>query len=151
MRVPDTARLVRIALDGTLSAAEGALLVRGEAHPFALAGDWAGGGALVGSEPLLVAGPEEDPFELLDRQPRVEAPGSTRSRWTAARARASAAAGSAIWATTWARASSAFRRPRRGECRCPASRSRSTTTSSTWTPAVSGGSRRSGRMTAPTS
>ena len=48
MRVPDTARLVRIALDGTLSAAEGALLVRGDAHPFALAGDWAGGGALVG-------------------------------------------------------------------------------------------------------
>ena len=50
-------------------AAEGALLVRGDAHPFALAGDWAGGGALVGSEPLVVAGPEEDPFELLDRQP----------------------------------------------------------------------------------
>ena len=75
MRVPDTARLVRIALDGTLSAAEGALLVRGDAHPFALAGDWAGGGALVGSEPLLVAGPEEDPFELLDRQPEVERAG----------------------------------------------------------------------------
>ena len=72
MRVPDTARLVRIALDGALSAAEGALLVRGDAHPFALAGDWAGGGALIGSEPLLVAGPEEDAFELLDRQPEVE-------------------------------------------------------------------------------
>jgi para-aminobenzoate synthetase/4-amino-4-deoxychorismate lyase len=45
--------------------------VRGDAHPFALAGDWAGGGALVGSDPLVVAGPEEDPFELLDRQPAV--------------------------------------------------------------------------------
>ena len=71
MTVPDTARLVRIALDGGLSAAEGALLVRGDAHPFALAGDWAGGGALIGSEPLVVAGPDEDPFELLDRQPAV--------------------------------------------------------------------------------
>ena len=67
MRLPDTTRLVRIALDGMLSAAEGALLVRGDTHPFALAGDWAGGGALVGSEPLAVAGPEDDPFDLLDR------------------------------------------------------------------------------------
>jgi para-aminobenzoate synthetase / 4-amino-4-deoxychorismate lyase len=71
-RVPATARLVRIELEGTASAAEGALLVRGDAHPFALAGDWAGGGALVGSEPVVVAGPEEDPFELLDRQPVIE-------------------------------------------------------------------------------
>jgi para-aminobenzoate synthetase / 4-amino-4-deoxychorismate lyase len=72
-RVPETARLVRIELEGAASAAEGALLVRGEAHPFTLAGDWAGGGALVGSEPVMVAGPEEDPFALLDRQPAVEA------------------------------------------------------------------------------
>jgi para-aminobenzoate synthetase/4-amino-4-deoxychorismate lyase len=71
--IPAAARLVRTALDGvTLSAAEAALLVRGDAHPFALTGDWAGGGALVGSEPLAVAGPEEDPFALLDRQPSVE-------------------------------------------------------------------------------
>ena len=72
MSVPETARLVRIELEGTLTAAEGALLVRGDAHPFALAGDWAGGGALVGSEPIVVAGPEEDPFALLDRQPTVD-------------------------------------------------------------------------------
>src|SRR6185436_9539259 len=72
VRVPETARLFRTPLEGTLPAAEGALLVRGDAHPFALAGDWAGGGALVGSEPLVVAGPDEDPFELLDRQPIVE-------------------------------------------------------------------------------
>jgi para-aminobenzoate synthetase/4-amino-4-deoxychorismate lyase len=70
-RVPDTARLVTIELDGTLSAAEGALLVRGDAHPFTLAGDWAGGGALVGSEPLVVAGSDEDPFALLDQQPTI--------------------------------------------------------------------------------
>src|SRR5688572_625929 len=72
MPVPETARLVRVPLEGTASAAEGALLVRGDVHPIALAGDWAGGGALVGSEPIVVAGPEADPFDLLDRQPSVE-------------------------------------------------------------------------------
>jgi para-aminobenzoate synthetase / 4-amino-4-deoxychorismate lyase len=71
MHVPATARLVRIELEGTLPPAEGALLVRGDAHPFALAGDWAGGGALVGSEPIVVADPDEDPFELLDQQPTL--------------------------------------------------------------------------------
>jgi para-aminobenzoate synthetase / 4-amino-4-deoxychorismate lyase len=70
--IPATARLVRIELDGTVGAAEGALLVRGDAHPFALAGAWAGGGALVGSEPIAVADPAEDPFELLDRQPALD-------------------------------------------------------------------------------
>ena len=55
MAVPERARLVRIELEGELSAAEGCLLVRGDERPFALAGDWAGGGALVGSEPLVVA------------------------------------------------------------------------------------------------
>jgi anthranilate/para-aminobenzoate synthase component I/branched-subunit amino acid aminotransferase/4-amino-4-deoxychorismate lyase len=69
--LPEATRLVRIELEGKLPAAEGALLVRGDAHPFALAGDWAGGGALVGSEPIVVAGPEADPFDLLDRQPAV--------------------------------------------------------------------------------
>ena len=49
------ARPVRIALAGELPAAEAALLVRDDSHPFALAGAWAGGGALVGSEPLRVA------------------------------------------------------------------------------------------------
>ena len=72
MSVPSSARLVRIELEGTLPAAEGALLVRGDANPFALAGDWAGGGALVGSEPVAVADPDDDPFALLDRQPVVD-------------------------------------------------------------------------------
>jgi para-aminobenzoate synthetase / 4-amino-4-deoxychorismate lyase len=72
MAVPERARLVRIELGGNLSAAEGCLLVRGDQRPFGLAGDWAGGGAIVGSEPLVTAGDDEDPFELLDRQPVVE-------------------------------------------------------------------------------
>jgi para-aminobenzoate synthetase/4-amino-4-deoxychorismate lyase len=70
--VPETARLVRIQLEGAAAAAEGALLVRGDDHPFALAGDWAGGGALIGSEPLVVGDPADDPFDLLDHQPRLE-------------------------------------------------------------------------------
>ena len=69
MPVPETARLVRTPLEGAATAADGALLVRGDDHPFALAGDWAGGGALVGSEPLVVAAPTDEPFDLLDRQP----------------------------------------------------------------------------------
>jgi para-aminobenzoate synthetase/4-amino-4-deoxychorismate lyase len=72
MTVPERARLIRVELEGTASAAEGALLVRGDAYPFALAGDWAGGGAIVGSEPLVVAPPEADPFDLLDAQPQID-------------------------------------------------------------------------------
>jgi para-aminobenzoate synthetase / 4-amino-4-deoxychorismate lyase len=79
VKVPDSARLVRIELEGELPGAEGALLVRGDERPFALAGDWAGGGALVGSEPLVVAGGDEDPFELLDRQPLVEGAGEAEA------------------------------------------------------------------------
>jgi para-aminobenzoate synthetase / 4-amino-4-deoxychorismate lyase len=73
--VPPRARLVRVPLEGGPRAADGALLVRDDSRPFALAGDWAGGGALVGSEPLVVASDDDDPFALLDRQPRVEADG----------------------------------------------------------------------------
>jgi para-aminobenzoate synthetase/4-amino-4-deoxychorismate lyase len=76
MRVPAHARLVRVPLDGDLPAAGSALLVRGEAHPFALTGAWAGGGALVGSQPLVTAPADADPFALLDLQPAMEAGGA---------------------------------------------------------------------------
>ena len=46
-------------------------------HPFALTGAWAGGGALIGSEPVRVAGPGEDPFALLDLD-AVRGPGRAR-------------------------------------------------------------------------
>jgi para-aminobenzoate synthetase / 4-amino-4-deoxychorismate lyase len=72
VNVPARARLVRVPLEGGPEAAEGALLVRDDDHPFALAGDWAGGGAVVGSEPLVVPSAEADPFALLDLQPVVE-------------------------------------------------------------------------------
>ena len=66
------ARPLRIALESCVSAAEAALLLRGDKRPFALSGDWAGGAALVGSEPVTVAREDHDPFALLDCQPAVE-------------------------------------------------------------------------------
>ena len=71
LTVPRSARLVRIPLEGGVSATDACLLVRDDRRPFALTGGWAGGGALVGSEPLVAAGEHEDPFELLDFQPEV--------------------------------------------------------------------------------
>ena len=67
--------------------------MRGDARPFALVGDWAGGGAIVGSEPLRVVGARDDPFDAARR--------AAESR--RATARASAAAGSATSATGSAR------------------------------------------------
>jgi para-aminobenzoate synthetase/4-amino-4-deoxychorismate lyase len=58
--------LVRHPFDCSLTATEAARRLRGEERPFALIGAWAGGGALLGSEPVRVAGPDEDPFALLD-------------------------------------------------------------------------------------
>jgi aminodeoxychorismate synthase component I len=44
----------------------------------ALAGKWAGGGALLASEPLAVARSDEDPFDVISRCPEVEnAPAGT--------------------------------------------------------------------------
>jgi para-aminobenzoate synthetase/4-amino-4-deoxychorismate lyase len=53
-------------------AEEAALLVASDEHPFALVGGWAGSRAITGSEPLCVAGPDDDPFELLGRLPSVD-------------------------------------------------------------------------------
>jgi len=70
----ETLRARRIALPWQLSAEQAALLTRGDRRPFALIGRWAGGGALIGSEPIRVAAPGADPFALLDEQPPVHAP-----------------------------------------------------------------------------
>lgn len=61
--------VVRLPLAWTLAPEAAALLVRDDERPFALVGRWAGGGALVSSEPVRVASAEDDPFELLDEQP----------------------------------------------------------------------------------
>ena len=70
--IGDVARLVRVALDGEVAPAEAARLVAGDAHPIALCGEWAGGGALLASEPVAVARAGDDPFATLDRQLRID-------------------------------------------------------------------------------
>jgi para-aminobenzoate synthetase / 4-amino-4-deoxychorismate lyase len=62
--------VMRVPLEWQLAPARAALLVRDDVRPFALLGAWAGSRALIGSEPIRVAAPDEDPFALLDVQPR---------------------------------------------------------------------------------
>jgi para-aminobenzoate synthetase/4-amino-4-deoxychorismate lyase len=47
------------------------LWLREDHRAFALVGDWLGGAAVLGSEPVTVARPEDDPFALLESQPSV--------------------------------------------------------------------------------
>lgn len=54
-----------------LAPEQAALLVRDTERPFALIGRWAGGGALIGSEPVAVAPDDADPFAMLEALPEV--------------------------------------------------------------------------------
>ena len=68
-----TARLRRTALHQVaVDPWRAALALGGDERPFVLTGRWAGGGAILGSAPVRVATPGEDPFALLDEQPPVE-------------------------------------------------------------------------------
>ncbi|MCW3005692.1 MAG: Chorismate binding-like protein [Solirubrobacterales bacterium] len=73
---PDVVRLVAERLDVRWTVAEAALRLRGDDHPFVLSGAWAGGGALIGSDPVRIADVDEDPFALLDEQPEVVVDGA---------------------------------------------------------------------------
>ncbi|MGZ4295073.1 MAG: hypothetical protein ACXVRM_12600, partial [Solirubrobacteraceae bacterium] len=65
-----SATLTRVPLSCRLSPAQVLrTLAEHEPLPFALTGRWAGGGAIVGSDPLRVAAGTEDPFALLDAVP----------------------------------------------------------------------------------
>ena len=74
--VPDRARLVRVPLDGRWTPSHVLRCLRGDRYPFALVGSWAGGGAIVGSEPVALSAPADDPFALLERRPVVEGTGA---------------------------------------------------------------------------
>ncbi|HKH17643.1 MAG TPA: aminodeoxychorismate synthase component I [Solirubrobacteraceae bacterium] len=63
--------LLREPLDADVLPALAALILRGEDRPFALLGAWAGGGAVLGSEPVRAAVGNEDLFALLDQVPEV--------------------------------------------------------------------------------
>ncbi len=69
---PTTARLERVRLPWQLEPAQVLAALESETLPFALVGAWADGGAIVGSEPLRVAHPSDDPFALFDELPRVD-------------------------------------------------------------------------------
>lgn len=72
-RRPAEAHVVRTALRCSVPGHRAAELTSGDDHPFALVGRWAGGGALVGSEPERVAAAGVDPFATMAEQPAVDA------------------------------------------------------------------------------
>ncbi|MGB9184999.1 MAG: chorismate-binding protein [Solirubrobacteraceae bacterium] len=61
--------LLRVPLPSAPSPAEAMRQLSGERLPFALTGSWAGGGAILGSEPIAVAADDADPFAILDELP----------------------------------------------------------------------------------
>jgi para-aminobenzoate synthetase/4-amino-4-deoxychorismate lyase len=74
-------RLVRVELESGLTPVEALRTLRGDARPFALIGSWAGGGAVLGSEPVRIAGASEDPFALLDDVPEADEEDAVGGGW----------------------------------------------------------------------
>ena len=74
------ATLLREPLGVEIAPPLAALALRGDDRPFALIGAWAGGGALLGSEPVRVSGPGDDLFALLDALPAVDGGRRRRGR-----------------------------------------------------------------------
>ncbi len=67
------ASLLRVPLRSALEPRQVLAALRDEPMPFALSGSWAGGGAVLGSEPIVVASPDSDPFAALDDLPQLPA------------------------------------------------------------------------------
>ncbi len=65
-------RPFRVPLRSELTPADAVAWLRGEDRPFALVGEWLGGRAVLGAEPLRVAPHGGDPFSILESQPEVE-------------------------------------------------------------------------------
>ena len=59
----------RVPLGSRLGRDEAVAWLRGDRRPVALVGEWLGGLAILGSEPVRLAGPGDDPFAVLDAQP----------------------------------------------------------------------------------
>ncbi len=66
------ARLVREPLDCLLAPGDVLRALRSDRRPFALTGDWAGGGAILGSEPVVSAPADAGPFAVVDIQSQVD-------------------------------------------------------------------------------
>jgi para-aminobenzoate synthetase/4-amino-4-deoxychorismate lyase len=81
VRVPDDPRrartprirapvaLIRTPVAGHMAPGDVLAAISDQPLPFALAGSWAGGGAIVGSTPIAVADDQDDPFAVLDELP----------------------------------------------------------------------------------
>jgi para-aminobenzoate synthetase/4-amino-4-deoxychorismate lyase len=67
------ASLTRVPLRCALTATQVLAALRDRELPFALSGSWAGGGAIIGSDPLAVTDDGDDPFAVLDDLPRLSA------------------------------------------------------------------------------
>ena len=66
------ARLERVPLASGLTPQDALRAISDQPWPFALTGEWAGGGAIVGSSPVIIAdADDDDPFALLDGLPGV--------------------------------------------------------------------------------
>ncbi|HVW18656.1 MAG TPA: hypothetical protein VHB30_10455, partial [Solirubrobacteraceae bacterium] len=63
-------------IEGGLAPEHALLHLRGERGAFALVGEWAGVRAILGSEPVRVATPDDDPFAVFDDLPDVGEPDS---------------------------------------------------------------------------
>ncbi len=66
--------VLRVPLPGALPVAEALAQLSCERLPFALTGSWAGGGAILGSEPIAVAADDADPLVTLDDLPSWAGP-----------------------------------------------------------------------------
>lgn len=64
--------LLRERLGARCDPYDAVLTLRGDRRPTALIGRWLGGGAILASEPLVVAEPSDDPFALLASQPQID-------------------------------------------------------------------------------
>jgi para-aminobenzoate synthetase/4-amino-4-deoxychorismate lyase len=69
--VSGPAVLIRAPLACSLSPQQVLSALAAEPMPFALSGSWASGGAIVGCRPLVVAGPDADPFTVIDALPQL--------------------------------------------------------------------------------
>ncbi len=135
---PATAHPQRVRLPWRLDPAQVLAALESEALPFALVGAWAGGGAIVGSEPVRVADGSEDPFALLDELPPLDGRMPGRRRGLVRLARVSARGAG--------RAGAAGREQARW--RCPSFTSPTTTMCCARTAMECGGSRRWSRRSA---
>jgi para-aminobenzoate synthetase/4-amino-4-deoxychorismate lyase len=79
--VGEALQSVRVPLDSCLTLEDAVRWLRGDPRPFALVGDWLGGTALIGSDPVRIAEADDDPFDALETVPPVEGEAVVGGGW----------------------------------------------------------------------